>query len=84
MENVIMIHLTRLNRTPLFLNSDLIEHLQSTPDTVITLTSGHNFMVLESPQEIISRIVQYRRRIHLDLPTVRSLAPVSEAANGDV
>ena len=46
MENVIMIHLTRLNRTPLFLNSDLIEHLQSTPDTVITLTSGHNFMVL--------------------------------------
>ncbi len=84
MENVIMIHLTRLNRTPLFLNSDLIEHLQSTPDTVITLTSGHNFMVLESPQEIISRIVQYRRRIHSDLPTVRSLAPVSEAANGDV
>ena len=45
-----MIHLTRLNRTPLFLNSDLIEHLQSTPDTVITLTSGHNFMVLESPR----------------------------------
>jgi flagellar protein FlbD len=79
-----MIHLTRLNRTPLFLNSDLIEHLQSTPDTVITLTSGHNFMVLESPQEIISRIVQYRRRIHSDLPTVRSLALVSEAANGDV
>ena len=79
-----MIHLTRLNRTPLFLNSDLIEHLQSTPDTVITLTSGHNFMVLESPQEIISRIVQYRRRIHLDLPTVRPLALVNEAANGDV
>ena len=79
-----MIHLTRLNRTPLFLNSDLIEHLQSTPDTVITLTSGHNFMVLESPQEIISRIVQYRRRIQSDLPTVRSLAPVNEAANGDV
>ena len=74
-----MIHLTRLNRTPLFLNSDLIEHLQSTPDTVITLTSGHNFMVLESPEEIISRIVQYRRRITLELPAVE-LVPCSPEA----
>lgn len=83
MENVIMIHLTRLNRTPLFLNSDLIEHLQSTPDTVITLTSGHNFMVLESPQEIISRIVQYRRRINSELPTVGSVQPSAEASDVD-
>lgn len=58
-----MIHLTRLNRSPLYLNSDLIEHMQSTPDTVITLTSGHNYRVLETPEEIISRIVSYRRRI---------------------
>ena len=79
-----MIHLTRLNRTPLFLNSDLIEHLQSTPDTVITQTSGHNFMVLESPEEIISRIVQYRRRVTSQLPTVVS-APLSmEVVNVDV
>jgi flagellar protein FlbD len=79
-----MIHLTRLNRTPLFLNSDLIEHLQSTPDTVITLTSGHNFMVLESPEEIISRIVQYRRRITSQLPTVGSVPHSTEAVNVDV
>ena len=83
MENGIMFHLTRLNRTPLFLNSDLIEHLQSTPDTVITLTSGHNFMVLESPQEIISRIVQYRRRINSELPTVGSVQPSAEASDVD-
>jgi flagellar protein FlbD len=43
-----MIQLTRLNHTQLFLNSDLIEHVQATPDTFITLTSGKNFMVLES------------------------------------
>jgi flagellar protein FlbD len=79
-----MIHLTRLNRTPLFLNSDLIEHLQSTPDTVITLTSGHNFMVLESPQEIISRIVHYRRRIASGLPTVGLVQSSTEADNVDV
>jgi flagellar protein FlbD len=76
-----MIHLTRLNRTPLYLNSDLIEHLQSTPDTVITLTSGHNFMVLESPEEIISRIVQYRRRIASALPVERSEPRSMEAVN---
>ena len=79
-----MIHLTRLNRTPLFLNSDLIEHLQATPDTVITLTSGHNFMVLESPEEIISRIVQYRRRITLELPAVGSVTRSPEVVDVDV
>jgi flagellar protein FlbD len=79
-----MIHLTRLNRTPLFLNSDLIEHLQSTPDTVITLTSGHNFMVLESPEEIISRIVQYRRRITSELPAVGSVPHSTEAVDVEV
>ena len=58
-----MIPLTRLNRTPLFVNPDLIQHMEATPDTVITLTSGNNFMVLETPEEIINRIVSYRRRI---------------------
>jgi flagellar protein FlbD len=58
-----MIPLTRLNRTPLFVNVDLIQHIEATPDTVITLTSGNNFMVRETPEQIIDRIVQYRRRI---------------------
>lgn len=58
-----MVHLTRLNHTPFVLNSDLIEHMQATPDTVITLTSGHNFMVLETPEQIISKIVTFRGRI---------------------
>ena len=58
-----MIPLTRLNRTPLFVNPDLIQHMEATPDTVITLTSGNNLMVLEAPEEIINRIVSYRRRI---------------------
>lgn len=58
-----MIPLTRLNRTPLFVNVDLIQHIEATPDTVITLTSGNNFMVRETPEQIIDRIVEYRRRI---------------------
>jgi flagellar protein FlbD len=58
-----MIPLTRLNRTPLFVNADLIQHMEATPDTVITLTNGNNIMVRETPEQIIDRIVHYRRRI---------------------
>ncbi len=58
-----MIHLTRINAVPLVLNSDLIEHLETVPDTVICLTNGQKFMVRESAAEIIDRIVEFRRRI---------------------
>jgi flagellar protein FlbD len=58
-----MIYLTRINQTPLILNADLIENIQSTPDTVITLTSGRNYLVLEPPDEVIDKIVQFRQRI---------------------
>ena len=59
-----MIRLTRLNRVPLVLNSDLIEHIEATPDTVITLTTGQILRVRESADEVIDRIVEFRRRIH--------------------
>lgn len=58
-----MIHLTRLNQAPLVLNSDLIEHIDVTPDTVITLTTGQILRVRESAGEVIRRIVQFRREI---------------------
>jgi flagellar protein FlbD len=58
-----MIQLTRINHSSFILNSDLIEHVQATPDTVITLTNGHNYMVLEPPSEVIDRIVCYRQRL---------------------
>jgi flagellar protein FlbD len=58
-----MIRVTRINRVPLVLNSDLIEHIESTPDTVVSLTNGQKFMVLESADEIIRRVIAFRRRI---------------------
>ena len=56
-----MIRLTRLNHGPFLLNSDLIEHIEITPDTVITLTNGHQFMVREAAEEVVHRIVEFRR-----------------------
>jgi flagellar protein FlbD len=58
-----MVRLTRINHLPIILNSDLIEHLESTPDTVITLTSGQKVVVLEDTEEIIGRILEFRRAV---------------------
>jgi flagellar protein FlbD len=58
-----MIRLTRLNRAPLVLNSDLIEHIDVTPDTVITLTTGQILRVRETAEEVIRRIIDFRRLI---------------------
>ena len=59
-----MIQVTRLNHLPLILNSDLIEHIEATPDTVVSLTTGQKIMVLESAEEIVERVVAFRRMIH--------------------
>ena len=58
-----MINLTRINHAALVLNSDLIEHIETTPDTVISLTTGQKFMVLESPREVISAVIEFRRQL---------------------
>jgi flagellar protein FlbD len=58
-----MIYVTRLNHKPLVLNSDLIEQIEMTPDTVISLTTGGKIMVLESSDELVEKIVSFRRSI---------------------
>jgi len=58
-----MIRLTRINRVPLVLNSDLIEHVEATPDTVIALTTGQKLVVMESADEVIQKVVEFRRLI---------------------
>ena len=58
-----MIRLTRINRVPLVLNADLIEHVEVTPDTVIAMTTGQKFMVMESAEEVIEKVIEFRRSI---------------------
>ena len=58
-----MIKLTRLSREPLVLNPDLIEYIESNPDTVITLTTGQKLRVSETPDEVIARVIEFRRAI---------------------
>ena len=58
-----MIPLTRLNHTPVVLNCDLIELIETSPDTVIRLVSGQRLVVLENPEDVIERVIDFRRRI---------------------
>ena len=58
-----MIRLTRLNQTEVILNSDLIEHIEMGADTVVTLTNGSSFVVQENAEQILDKIVDFKRRI---------------------
>ena len=59
-----MIKLTRLNGQPIMVNSDLIESVESTPDTVITLVSGNKLIVRDPMETIQERIVEFKRKIY--------------------
>ncbi len=58
-----MIDVTRMNNKPFTLNADLIETVEETPDTVITLTTGKKIIVKESRQDIKNLVKLYRREI---------------------
>lgn len=55
-----MIRVTRLNGTETVINADLIESVEATPDTVICLTTGHRYVVSESVEEVVARVLAYR------------------------
>jgi flagellar protein FlbD len=58
-----MILLSRLNGSELGINADLIERVESTPDTVLTLIDGTKFIVSEPAEEVVARIIDFRARI---------------------
>ena len=57
-----MIEVTRLNETKLLINSDQIEFVEETPDTVISFLSGKKIIVKESRQEIQNLVILYKRK----------------------
>jgi flagellar protein FlbD len=58
-----MITLTRLSGSVFVLNSDLIERIDSTPDSVVTLIDGKKYVVRESLEEIIDAVRAYRSEV---------------------
>lgn len=60
-----MIELTKLNKKKFVLNCDMIESVEATPDTVITLRNGKLCIVEETPEEIVHRVIDYKRKIFI-------------------
>ncbi len=60
-----MIRLTKINKSSFVLNCELIEMLESTPDTVITLINGKKYVISESIEEVVEKVIEYKGRILL-------------------
>ena len=71
-----MVQLTRLNQETFLLNPDLIEQVEITPTTVITLSNSHKLLVRESAEEVLRRILEFRRSVHSD----RALLELTQGA----
>lgn len=62
-----MVELTRFNDTRFLINTELIEMVEETPDTVITLTTGKKLIVKESQEEIRKKVIAYKKEIFSNL-----------------
>ena len=65
-----MIRLQRLNKEQFVLNADLIETLEATPDTVVTLTTGKKLMVKNAVDDIVGQVIDYRRRCNQSITVI--------------
>lgn len=58
-----MIEVTGMNNKEFILNADHIEKIEEVPETLITLTNGKKYLVLESIDEIKNEVIRYKKRI---------------------
>lgn len=62
-----MIELTKLNGLKFVLNGELIESVEETPDTVISTTTGKKIIVAEKVEEVVEKVVEYKRKIFCNI-----------------
>jgi len=58
-----MIDVTGMNNEEFILNADHIEKIEEVPETLITLTNGKKYIVLQSIDEVLEEVIKYKRRI---------------------
>jgi len=63
-----MIRLTRLNGRPFVLNAEQIKSVEETPDTMILLLNGEQFVVQEGMEEVVRRAIEYGRSVRAFQP----------------
>ena len=62
-----MIEVKKMNGEKIVINAELIESVRATPDTIITLTTCKKVLVEESVQEVVDKVIDYRRSIFSNL-----------------
>jgi len=72
-----MIALTHLDGTPMLVNLDQLQQVERTPDTLLTLANGETLMVRETPDEVVARVIEFKRAVAGS--TSASLAAVERA-----
>jgi flagellar protein FlbD len=75
-----VIHLTRLNGPGFVLNPDLIQKLEATPDSVVTLVDGTKYVVAEPVEVITERILTHRASV---VALAQHLAVIAEEPEAD-
>lgn len=85
-----MIKLTRLNNQPLVVNCDLIKSVENAPDTVLTLVTGEKIIVRETTEQILDRVIAFRRAVlaglappAAELPLVKTPEPPHALSGGE-
>ena len=56
-----MIFVTKLGGKQILLNEDMIESVSQNPDTIVMLTNGHSYIVQETMEEIMDRVIAFNR-----------------------
>lgn len=67
-----MIELTRLNGQTLVVNVDVIKLIETTPDTVLTLTTGDKLPVKESAEAVVEKCVAFKTRLFFGAPEIKA------------
>ncbi len=68
-----MIILKKLNGSEIVINAELVETVESCGNTVINLVNGNRFIVMETKEEVISKIVEYKKKVYAGKKTIDPL-----------
>ena len=68
-----MIKLHKLNGTEIVVNAELIESVEATPDTVLNLATGNRFLVKDTVQEVVDKVVEYKKKVYADKKCVNPI-----------
>lgn len=70
-----MVTLTKLNNSPIVINAEMIESLEATPDTIITLNNGRKILVKESTDQVVERVLEYKKEVLRNILFYRGEVP---------